>query len=279
MFFQREVTMKERIIMDTHVHVFPDKLKGKVLPKLGEIAKCPYHSDGTVSDTLEKMKGAGVAKFLCLHIATNPKQQKSVNNFAVEVQNENPGVLCFGSVHPDSEEALSDLKMLKEKGIRGVKFHPDYQEFMVDDSRMEPIYAACEELGLIVAFHAGWDPLSPELIHCRPEALRKVVEKHPELKIIAAHLGGMKLADEVIGNLCHMDNVWFDTGFASCAFSPEDALRIIKAKGVDKIIFATDTPWSTVEAEREFLEGLDLSDEELDKIFYKNAFRLLGIKK
>lgn len=268
--------MKVRCIIDTHVHVFPEKLKGKVLPKLAEVSKSEYHSDGTLADTADKMRGAGCRNFLCLHIATNPKQQRNVNDFAVEVQRENPGVLSFGSVHPDNPEALGEIARLKAEGIRGIKLHPDYQDFMVDDPKLEPIYTACEELGLVIAFHTGRDPYSPELVHCPPEKLALIADKYPNLIIIAAHMGGMKMADEVKKYLIDKDNVYFDTAVATSSISPGDMQELIRAKGADKVLFATDFPWSTVEAERKYLESLGLTEEELELIFHKNAEKLLG---
>ena len=220
-------------IFDTHVHIFPDKLKGKVLPKLAEVCHSPYYSDGTFGDTVEKLGAAGCSGFLCLHIATNPKQQDNVNAFALEIQEQNENIYCFGSVHPDNPNAVDMLHKLKAAGIKGVKLHPDYQDFMVDDERLKPIYAACEELGLIVAFHAGRDPYSPDVVHNPPEKLAKIAEKYPKL---------------------------------------------IRRKGADRILFATDFPWSTVEAERKFLESLGLTEDELELIYYKNAFRLLDIE-
>lgn len=267
------------LIFDTHVHIFPEKLKGKVLPKLAEVCKSPYYSDGTLSDTHSKMEAAGCGGFLCLHIATNPKQQDNVNAFAVEVQKLNENVFCFGSVHPDNPNAVETLHKLKDAGIKGIKLHPDYQGFMVDDEKLEPIYTACEELGLIIAFHAGRDPYSPDLVHAPPGKLAEIALKYPKLTIIAAHLGGMRMADEVLRYLCDKDNVYFDTGFASLAFSPGEAKAVIKKKGAERILFATDFPWSTVEDERRFLESLGLSHEEMENICYKNAFRLLGIEK
>lgn len=266
-------------IFDTHVHIFPDKLKGKVLPKLAEVCHSPYYSDGTFGDTAEKLGAADCNGFLCLHIATNPKQQDNVNAFALEIQEQNENVYCFGSVHPDNPNAVDMLHKLKAAGIKGVKLHPDYQDFMVDDEKLEPIYAACEELGLIVAFHAGRDPYSPDVVHNPPEKLAKIAEKYPKLIIIAAHMGGMKMADEVEKHLIDKDNVYFDTAFSTYSLSSEEMKKLIRLKGADRVLFATDFPWSTVEAEKELLEGLGLSDEELDKIYYKNAFRLLGIKK
>lgn len=261
---------------DSHVHIFPDKLLGKVLPKLSVISNCPYHSDGTLNDALNKLKEAKVDDCLFLNIATNVKQEESVNNFAFELAEK--GYNAFGSVHPDSPQKIETLHKIKEKGLKGIKIHPDYQGFTVDESKMSDIYAECQKLGLIVAMHAGWDPLSPNEVHCHPKNLRSVALSYPNLKIIAAHMGGMRLQSEVAKHLAGLDNVWFDTAFASFFMNSDELYELIKLHGVEKILFATDLPWSTAINESNLIENSKLNEDEKRAIYYYNAAKLLSLE-
>ena len=263
------------MIFDAHTHVFPDKLAGKALHNLSEICGQPYHSDGTVDGTLRVLKEWGVDGALCLHIATKPKQQASVNHFAAEVQKR--GLLCFGSVHPDAPDALDELARIRSLGLRGVKFHPDYQGFFADDPKAFPIYAAAEELGLPVAFHTGWDPLSPDVVHAPPQAVAKVAEEFPKLTVIAAHMGGMARSAEAEEYLAGRPNVYFDTAVASLYTSPEEMLRLIRKHGPDRILFGSDCPWSRSVDELHFLQALPLTSAEMESILYGNAARLFGL--
>ena len=261
---------------DSHVHIFPDKLLGKVLPKLSIVSGTPYYSDGTLADTVAKMKDYSVDGCLFLNIATNVKQENSVNNFAFELHDK--GYNTFGSVHPDSPEAINTLHKIKELGLKGVKLHPDYQEFMVDDRKMEIIYKECEMLGLTVAFHTGFDPLSPNLVHCPPKSLSCVADAFPNLKIIAAHMGGMRKPEEVKAYLAGKKNVWFDTAFASYFLNEAELYELIELHGVEKILFATDFPWSTPDAETKLIESTPLTDDEKRAIYYYNAAELLNLE-
>ncbi len=263
------------MLFDTHIHIFPEKLKGKVLPKLSEISGSPYYSDGTLEDTQKKLGEYGCTHALTLHIATNPRQESSVNSFAIESQGGN--IYSFGSVHPLSPNALTELDRIKAAGLKGVKFHPDYQEFFADSEIMEPIYKSSSDLGLIVAFHAGRDPYSPGTVHCTPKALAAVAKKFPTMTIIAAHMGGMDMADDVEKYLVGKPNVYFDTAFASKTHTSRTLERLIRLHGVDKILFATDFPWSTPEVEKQLIEGTNLTQEEKDKIYFLNAFKLLNV--
>ena len=261
---------------DSHVHIFPDKLKGKVLPKLSLVCNSEYFGDGTLSDTLIKMEEHKVDSCLFLNIATNVHQENSVNNFAFELKDK--GFETFGSVHPDSPERIEMLYKIKEHGLKGVKIHPDYQGFMVDDVKMEEIYSVCQKLDLITVFHTGFDPYSPTLEHCPPKKLGKIADAFRDLKIIAAHMGGMRRPEEAKKHLCGKKNIWFDTAFASYFLNGNELYELIKLHGNDKILFATDFPWSTPEKERNLIENSKLTESEIEAIYYSNAAKLLNLE-
>ena len=260
---------------DTHIHFFPDKLAGKALPKLREISQCETYSDGTREGTLKNFAAWGCAGGMALHIATNAHQQTSVNNFAKESQG--GPIYCFGSVYPYAENALEEMRRIQEMGLYGIKFHPDYQEFFIGDEAALPLYAEAERLGLPVAFHAGRDPLSPQLIHCPSQVLGKIANLFPKLTIIAAHMGGMETPQEAAQYLAGKKNVYFDTAFASHFLNAAQFTELVKLHGSDRVLFATDCPWSTLPAERELLEAADLSPGEKERIAYKNAEELFQI--
>ena len=87
------------MLIDSHIHVFPDALAPKVIPKLAAISGYDNQTDGTLSSTLEKMREWGVDKGVFLSIATKPSQQKSINDFCASIASDT--VIPFGSVHPD----------------------------------------------------------------------------------------------------------------------------------------------------------------------------------
>lgn len=260
---------------DAHVHFFQDKLADKALPKLRKISNCETHSNGTRQDTVEKLAAWGCCGGMALHIATNAHQQTSVNNFAQEAQH--GGLYCFGSVHPLADNALEELQRVKELGLSGIKLHPDYQDFMAADPAILPIYEKAEQLGLPIAFHTGRDPLSPSLVHCPPDQLARVAELFPKLTIIAAHMGGMEMPQEAAKHLVGKPNVYFDTAFASHFLTAAQFGELIQLHGANRVLFATDCPWSTVPAERELLMAAGLSLTELERIAYRNAEELFGI--
>ena len=264
------------MIIDFHVHAFPDALAAKALPLLSKCSggvKPNY--DATISGLESYLAKNNVDYAVVLNIATNPHQEKKVNDFAVSLL-EKKNIIPFGSVHPDSPNALSELERLAKAGIRGIKLHPDYQHFFVDDEKMFPIYKKIAELGFITVFHAGVDIGYPKPVHCTPERLLRVLDLFDDAPVVAAHFGGWLLWDSVLEDLCGT-KVYLDTAFSSGKMPPDYAKELIKAHDADKVLLGSDMPWSDTLDEVRFVQSLDLSAEDEEKILSNNAKRLLNI--
>lgn len=264
------------MIIDFHVHAFPDALAAKALPLLSKCSggvKPNY--DATISGLESYLAKNNVDYAVVLNIATNPHQEKKVNDFAISLL-EKQNIIPFGSVHPDSPNALSELERLAKAGIRGIKLHPDYQHFFVDDEKMFPIYKKIAELGFITVFHAGVDIGYPKPVHCTPERLLRVLDLFDDAPVVAAHFGGWLLWDSVLEDLCGTQ-VYLDTAFSSGKMPPDYAKELIKAHGADKVLLGSDMPWSDTLDEVRFVQSLDLSAEDEEKILSNNAKRLLNI--
>ncbi|MFA5658750.1 MAG: amidohydrolase family protein [Oscillospiraceae bacterium] len=264
------------MIIDFHTHAFSDEIAARAMEKLEATCDMKAYSCGTVFALLEHYKACGVDKAVLLPIATKPTQQTVINNWAKSVEGD--VIIPFGSVHPDSADALNELERIKSMGMKGIKLHPDYQGFFVNDEKLFPIYEKCEQLGLIIVFHSGYDPVSPKKIHCLPEMIPKLIMKFPYLKIVLAHLGGMNCFSDVEYMLAGLKtNLYFDTAYIAGNCPDEQIMRIIKKHGADKILFASDFPWHSPVQEIEMINRLELSQNEKDNIFYKNAARLLEL--
>ena len=141
------------MIIDFHVHCFPDELAARAVPALAECAGINYRLDGTIGNIKESMKKSGVDKSVILSIATKPGQTQRINTWSAEIQSDE--IETFGSIHPDYPDWKNELRRIKELGLKGIKFHPEYQDFYVDEKRMYPIYEFAFKLNLIIVFHAG----------------------------------------------------------------------------------------------------------------------------
>ena len=263
------------LLIDFHTHCFPDKLAEKAIERLSYVSGgLKPNTDGSLEGLRRSMRSGKVDVSVVLNIATNAHQQASVNSFAESINN-NKDIISFGSVFPFAEDALERLEEIKAMGLKGVKLHPDYQGFEVNDIRLKPLYRKISELGLITVFHAGLDYGFAPPYGATPEKLAQAIDWF-DSPVVAAHWGGLGCGEGVLEHLCGKE-LYFDTSFGYGQMPRYYAQKIIERHGTDKILFGTDTPWHTPEMELTLLITLNLSEIEMDKITHLNAQKLLGL--
>ncbi len=264
------------MLIDFHTHAFPDKIAERAITSLshasGGLSPC---TDGTVAGLKASMKAGGVDVSVMLSIATNAHQQASVNDFAAKANKED-GIVAFGSVYPESEDVYEELERIKDMGLLGVKLHPEYQHFYVDDEKMKPIYKRISELGLITVFHAGADIGFPPPYHAMPKQMSKALSWF-DSPVVAAHFGGAGSGEDVLSCLCGIEHLYIDTSFSYGVIPKYFAQSIIERHGTDKILFGTDTPWHSPDMEKRLIASLSLSESDREQICSGNARRLLRI--
>ncbi len=266
------------MLVDFHVHAFPDQLAAKAIPKLAGNGGIACYGDGTIFDLTARMEDWGVDRAVVCNIATNPKQQTNVNNFAIEVHQTNPHLYALGSLNPDSDCVASEARRLRDAGIRGIKLHPDYVTTPIDDDKFDAIYQACIENDLFVISHSGWDFISPDFVHCTPERILRVLAKYPDLRFVAAHMGANKQWDEV-ERLLIGKNLWIETSLAPMFdLDRKQCERMLKNHDPNKLLFGSDFPWYRIDEEFAYIDSLDLPQELKCKIYSENALKLLGDK-
>ncbi len=260
------------MIIDFHTHAFPPKIAGRAMEKLSySSGGLIPQTDGTVYDLKRLMQKDGVDRSVTLAIATNETQQQAVNDY-IKSQ-ECYEIIPFGSVYPWADSAFEELERIKDMGIKGIKLHPEYQQFFVDDEKLKPLYKKISQLGLIVIFHAGEDFGYPGPYHATPERLRTAA-KWIDSPMICAHWGASCMGEDVLKHLCDTP-VYFDTAFGYGTMPKERAQRILEKKGADHIVFGSDCPWHAPSWDIKMINTLDISESDKEKIFYKNAESLL----
>ncbi|MGA1869297.1 MAG: amidohydrolase family protein [bacterium] len=261
-------------IIDIHTHIFPDEIAEKTVKYLALEAKVDSYLDGTASDLRHSMDNAQISLSVNQPIATKPSQVSSINNWAKQI--EDTHILSFGTIHPLFEDFASELKRIKDMGIKGVKIHPDYQNFFVDDESVFPIYECLEKNDMIILFHAGIDIGLYPPAHGTPDRIARVLDNFPKLKIIAAHLGGYECWDDVEKYLVGR-NIFLDTSYVIDYMESTRMVKIMKEHGYDKILFATDSPWKPQSDEVKKLLSFPIPQKAKEDILCNNACTLLDI--
>lgn len=264
------------MVMDFHTHVFPEEIADRTISLLSRRSNLKPYTDGTAGGLVRSMQRAGVDYSVVLPIATKPRQAHTINSYAAEITGKN-GIISFGSIHPFSEGWRSELDYISSLGLKGIKLHPDYQGFFVNDKRAFPAIEYAAALGLIIVFHSGVDLGIPGDIHCRPKAAAELADELRGAKLVFAHTGGFECWDEVEEYLVGR-NVYFDISFTAGMLENETLLRIIRAHGADKCLFGSDSPWGSQEDYLEAIRLIGLDEGELEAVMYKNAARLLGMR-
>lgn len=260
------------MIIDFHTHCFSNNIAKSAISQLESVGDVKAFHDGTAAGLISYMRRYGIDKSVVLPVATKPSQVSVINEWA---KLEETDKLCFfGSLHPMDENIYDVINQLKADGFKGVKMHPDYQSFLVDDRCMMPVYEALRDTGLTLVVHAGVDIGFPSLVHCTPVMISKVLREVPGLRLVVAHMGGHGLWRDVEDILLGKD-IYIDTSFSSYVLGSEGMLRMIRKHGAEKVLFGSDSPWTDAGKELKLLNNLHLSSSQKDLIMYKNALELL----
>lgn len=261
-------------IIDAHTHVFPDKIAERSSESIGHFYGLDWYSVASVSALLESGKKINASHFLVCSSALSPSQTEHINDYMTGLSAEHKEFTALGTIHPDNENFKEILKGIKDAGLKGVKLHPDFQRFEIDDERMIPAYKEMARLGLPVLIHLGDDRYD----YSRPIHLAALMEKVPELTCIAAHFGGWCRWSEAYDVLVPSERLYFDTSSSLMRLGRDDALRMIEKFGVEHFMFGTDFPIWEPTAEVQRVLDLGLTESENEKVFAENFIRLFGLE-
>ena len=265
------------MIIDFHTHSFPERIAPRAIESLKQKINLEPVTDGTADDLIKKMKEWGIDISVICNIATNPKQQENVISYAIESDKTYDELKPLGSINPESDNIEADIDRISKAGLTGIKVHPDYMGHEIDDPVFDPIFELCSQRDLFVITHAGFDVCSPDHIHATPDMMLNVINRHPNLKLVAAHFGANCMWDEVLEKMCGSP-IWIDTSLAYVEKHDRELLKkILLSHDPDRIVFGSDAPWCSPYENIKFIESFDLPSNLNEKIFELNAKKLLKI--
>ena len=262
-------------VINAHCHIYPEKIASKAVEGIRDFYDLNMSLNGKTDDLIRDGNKVGVVHYLVHSVATTPKQVKSINEFISDEVNAHPDLFTgFGTLHPDSDDIEGDFNHLIDLGLKGVKIHPDFQLFALNEKR-------AFDLGEVI--NEGDVPL---LIHCgdfrynysNPEQLIPFLDKFPDLTVIGAHFAGWSMWEEATQQLAGRKNLYVDLSSSLYALSSQTANELIHAYGADRVLWGTDYPmWESV-SEMEYFDKIDLTDKERSMILYENAAKLLNLE-
>ena len=269
------------MIIDFHTHIFPERIAKRTVASLAEKGGYPPHSTGDEQGLIDQMTSAGVDIAVNLPVLTKPEQFSSVTEFATKINEKRgtpPYILSFSGIHPDDEEYVEHLELLRRLGIKGIKLHPDYQGTYINDPRYVRILTKARDLGLITVTHAGYDgAFRGSEFKCTPRRIYDLLDKlggYPRL--VVAHMGSNEMYDQSLEVLAGED-VYFDTAHVLSGIGKDTFTSLVNKHGEDKILFATDSPWRDISSDLRLIRSFDLGESTTAKILGNNAAELLGL--
>jgi len=265
------------MIVDIHTHVFPDELAQKAMEALTDGGFNPYIPvhDGTVSGLLRNMDTWNIDISVVQTVVTKQSQTRKANEWAASINSNR--IVSFGGIYPHTDDYKRDIDFVVSLGLKGLKFHAEYQDFTADEDKMLKIYDYALDRGLILLHHCGFDPGFPPPYKSSPQRFLRVADAMRGGIIIVAHMGGHGDWDESERYLAGSE-LYLDTSMGFEYIPHEQFVRIVEKHGADKILFGSDAPWSNAGKEIEHLRSLPLSEDSKNAILYGNAMRLLGLK-
>ncbi len=233
------------MIIDAHTHIFPDKYAATILQATAKMFNVPTFGAATAADLLEKMDGCGISHAVIHMVSPTPSGVSDTNTWLIQLKQDR--FIKFGTLHPGFKKIEEEIQRLKDGGVKGVKFQPDVQQFTPDERQSTyHIYEALAKQGMTVMFHVGGEPLPSARDRSKPSMILNIARDFPELKIIAAHLGGLNMWEDVYEMLAGRANIYLESSLSYEFIEPALAEKIIRKHGHDKIFFGTDYPFGDV---------------------------------
>lgn len=265
----------KRELIDVHTHIFPPKLAVRASDNVVNYYHLTREGDGTAEMLLRGGKDFELVRFVISSAAIKPANVVNGNNFLLESAKNESKFIPLCSFHPDMEytEGFAELERVKNEGAKGIKLHPDFQNFPIDRENIFPFYQACADLKLPILFHVGDENSDIS----SPKRLYNVINRIPTLTVVAAHMCGYQAWDEAEDVLIGTP-VYTDTSDALIGLPPERVYHLIKKHGAEYIMFGSDYPLRLTISAYNALETLPLTEEEKQKIYSGTAKKVFGLE-
>ena len=163
-------------IIDAHAHIYPEKIAAKATDTIGIFYDIKMDMPaGTAEKLVETGTRAGISRYVVHSVATTAHQVRSINEFIKRECEAHPEFIGFITLHQDlsEEEIESEVDFAIANGLKGIKLHPDFQKFNIDDESAERFYRAADGK-LPILFHIGDDRYD----FSKPHRLAKMAKKY-----------------------------------------------------------------------------------------------------
>ena len=271
-------------LYDVHVHFLPPNIMDKVReqfdsagPLIGRPWPLVYR--GSDEERVAQLRAMGVRRFSALPYAHRAGIAGYFNDWARSFAAKVPEALHSATFFPEPSAAQYVAEGI-DAGVEIWKVHVQVGNFDVRDPLLDKVWGQLADAGTPVVVHAGSGPVPNE--HTGPGPFREVLERHPRLTAVIAHMGAPEY-EEFFGLAERFERVHLDTTMAFTDFFEEMApfplsLRARLHELADKVLLGSDFPNIPYPYahQLEALERLELGEDWLRKVCWENPSSLIG---
>lgn len=262
------------MIVDAHCHVWPDALAARLVA--ARPAGMDAVGDGTVSGLLRVMDAAGIDYGCTLAIANEARHVARTNEFVGGVDRSR-FVPC-GTVHTGLS-VEENLRHLRDNGVQGVKFHPNFQGLSLGDPAVHELFAGLAEAGIPVLAHVGEGSDAAASERGSVRHLPALLDAAPGLTFVAFHFGGFHDLEAAAATAIGDRRLLVETSWppALGALGRDRIRSLIEAHGADRVVFGSDWPMAEPEQEIATIRSLGLPPEHEHAVLGGNLAAVFGL--
>lgn len=232
---------------------------------------------------MEELEEAGVDLAVIQGMVRAERWGRTSNDDIAELIQKYPGKFVgIGAVNGlKTREALQELERISQiDGMRGVALDSGSLDTPAhhDDPRLDAIYEACQDLGLVVSVVAS-APAGPDLEYANPVHIQRVANRFRDLRIFIAH-GAFPWITHVLSLASITRNVWISPDFYHFAPGmPGQQQWVEAAEGIarHRLVYASSYPVRDLKQSREQFQSFSFSKEALERATSLNAAEWLGL--
>jgi len=269
-------------IFANHAHVFPASM----------------NESGTIDRLLRLLDACEIEQAVCFAPFPHQVERAALqpNEWLARELAGRPRLCGFGTIDLRRGDIRDQVRQIAELGLKGIKMHPNAQQFDILCPAALEAYAAAQELRLFITFHSGIHHY--RLAHYSVLKFDEVAYQFPDLRFSLEHVGGWAFFHEAVGVISnnipfppvpgrrcmvyagltsvftpHFNRLWY--------MPPQRMLELVAQVGAGQIIFGLDFPYNLEENTKialRAIEELGLSGEQRQQILGGNLCEALAMR-
>jgi predicted TIM-barrel fold metal-dependent hydrolase len=264
-------------MIDMHTHLHPPRLFAAIRRWFAEKSTWILTQPTEPHLVAQALRLAGVERFVFCSYAHKPGMARTINEWLIQTADELGGFgLPLATVHPADVDYVEYYREALQNGCVGIKIHEDVQGLSIDHPHFAPIHELTAKHQGFVLVHAGHIPWSDDT-NDGPSRIRSVLEQHPQLSVVVAHLGSPD-TERYLELMNEHPNLYIDTTMALAVSSPmrlEFDIELLIPHSA-RILFGSDFPNLPYDYPQEYAPFNVLPEAVRNAILFENANRLLA---